>query len=187
MVDPSIQSLNRFTDNIGKAEALFAEIANILRSSVQCTTPLIIKDQSPWLVSRRAKVRSKVSGGATRKQKGGKPRKSATLKRKAGPSSVVKPKEVQPVPQPLPVSRGLLSRYNREGIYDKVWKMPFTDLAKEYKMTNDTLRKVCERLWIPFPGRGYLERRAAGQPVIPQPPLPKVQVERRERANGTRS
>src|SRR5208283_2410827 len=69
LVDPSIQSLNRFTDNMGKAEALTAEIASILRESGHSNKSLITKDESPWLANRTAPVRSPRKGHASSKKR----------------------------------------------------------------------------------------------------------------------
>ena len=185
-MDPSIQSLNRFTDNIGKVEALSIEIASILQGSAQGSKSLLTKDISPWLPSRTTPAKSAAPRDASRSKKGAVPRKGDSA-HEADTEDAVKPTLTTPSVQTLPVSPGLFSRYNREEIYEKVWKAPFEDVATEYGLTYFTLRKICERLWIPLPGRSYLARKAAGQPVVPQPPLPKVQVERKENATGTKS
>jgi hypothetical protein len=186
-VDPSIKSLNQFTDNIGKAEALSIEIASILQESEQSTKGLISKDESPWLPSKTARAKSTVPKNASRRKRGAKPRKGGSPRHKADIGGGVKQKAEDQSPQLLPVSPTLFSRYNREEIYEKLWKEPFKDVAREYGLTYFTLRKICERLWIPVPGRSYLARKAANEPVVPQPPLPKVQVQRREKATGTKS
>lgn len=181
-MDPSIQSLNRFREIISKAEALSAEIACILRDSEQDHKPLIKKDLNPWLPSKNARTKAAVSRRSSKKKNGAaKQRKGNPPGREADAEDAVRPTVTDPTPQPLPVSPGLFSRYDREEIYQKVWKAPIEDVAKEYGITDFTLRKTCERLWIPIPNRGYWERKAAGQPVIPAPPLPKVEVQRKVR------
>lgn len=181
VVDPSIQSLNRFMDNIGKAEALSIEIAGILQESAQSSKGMITKDLSPWLPSKTVRAKATLPKNTPRRKKGAKARKSASSNIEADPGVANKPEAADPSPQPLPVSSGLFYRYDREEIYAKVWKAPIEDVAKELDLTDFTLRKTCERLWIPIPGRGYWTRKAAGQPVVPAPPLPKVQVQRMER------
>ena len=180
-MDPSIQSLNRLTENMGKAEALSIEIASILQESAQLSKGLITKDESPWLPTKTARAKSAVSRNASRRKNGAKPRNGASSRQEADTGDTNMPEAADPSPQPLPVSPGLFSRYNREEIYEKAWKIPMQELAKEYGLSYDTFRKTCERLWIPVPGRGYLARKAAGQPVVPQPSLPRVLVERNER------
>jgi hypothetical protein len=187
LVDPSIQSLNRFTDNIDKLEALSIEIATILKGSAQGPKSLLTKDISPWLPSETTHAKAAVPRDASRSKKSSRPRKGSSALHKADTEDAVRPTLTTPPVQLLPVSRELFSRYNREEIYEKLWKTPFQDVANEYGLAYDTLRKTCERLWIPIPGRSYLGKKAAGQPVVPQPPLPKVQVERTKEATGTKS
>jgi ankyrin repeat protein len=69
------------------------------------------------------------------------------------------------------VSRGLLSRYNREELYEKTWSKPMQLLAKEYGISDVGLAKVCRKLAIPVPGRGYWAKKAAGKPVPKRPQL----------------
>ncbi len=188
MVDPSIQNLNRFTDNVGKIEALSAEIASILRESKQGAKPLTIKDETPWLPSRPARARSTASKSRSPKHRGVKLRKGTSPRRKADTEGGVRPPAIDSAPQLLRVSPRLFSKYNREEVYEKVWKAPIQEVAEDYGVTDFTLRKTCERLWIPVPNRGYWARKAAGQPVVSPPPLPQVAVSRKvKKATGTNS
>lgn len=69
--------------------------------------------------------------------------------------------------------------YRRAELYEKVWERPVTEVAKDYGVSNVGLAKVCKRLGVPLPGRGYWARRAAGQ-RLPRPrlaPLRKGQEE----------
>lgn len=71
--------------------------------------------------------------------------------------------------------RQLASRYDRREIYDKIWSQPIQHVAKEYKVSDVYLIKVCKRLDIPRPGRGYWAKKAAGKTAT-QPPLPKLSL-----------
>src|ERR1039457_4988169 len=53
------------------------------------------------------------------------------------------------------VSRELLSRYNRDDLYKKVWAQPMRTLAKEFGVSDVALAKTCKKLFVPVPGRGY--------------------------------
>jgi hypothetical protein len=75
------------------------------------------------------------------------------------------------------VSRGLMSRYNREKLYDQVWKTPLVKLAKEWGVTDNTLGGVCRRLQVPTPGLGYWNKKAAGKQIEPPPPLPVIDIQ----------
>lgn len=69
------------------------------------------------------------------------------------------------------VSRELLSRYNRAELYEKAWSRPIQQLAKQYGISDVGLAKVCRKLAVPIPGRGYWAKKAAGKPVPKRPPL----------------
>jgi hypothetical protein len=81
------------------------------------------------------------------------------------------------VQEPLIVSAGLMSRYNREELYEAAWEVPMLKLAKRYGVSNEALGKTCRKLHVPVPGRGYWNRITANKSVAPKPPLPKVQIQ----------
>jgi hypothetical protein len=62
-------------------------------------------------------------------------------------------------------------RADREKLYQEVWSTPMLQLAKQYGCSDRGLAKLCERMNIPVPPRGYWARKEAGQKVA-QPPLP---------------
>lgn len=64
--------------------------------------------------------------------------------------------------------------YNRETLYQEVWKSPIIDLANRYKVSDTTIRKICRALDIPLPQQGYWAKLRAGKAVEKQPPLPKT-------------
>jgi hypothetical protein len=47
------------------------------------------------------------------------------------------------------------TRISREELYEKVWHQPLTQLAAEFGISDRGLGKICTRLEIPLPGRGY--------------------------------
>ena len=57
-------------------------------------------------------------------------------------------------------------RISRDELYQQVWSMPLTKLATQYGISDRGLAKICQRLDIPTPGRGYWARKAAGKHVI---------------------
>lgn len=67
--------------------------------------------------------------------------------------------------------RQLASRYDREKIYEEIWSEPIQRVAKRYDISDVGLAKVCKRLNIPRPGRGYWAIKAAGKPIPKRPPL----------------
>jgi hypothetical protein len=72
--------------------------------------------------------------------------------------------------------RYLASRYNREEIYEEIWSEPTQHVARRYNLSDVGLAKVCRKLNIPRPGRGYWAKKAAGKPLPRRPPLPELSI-----------
>jgi hypothetical protein len=68
----------------------------------------------------------------------------------------------------------LASRYNRENIYREIWSEPIQQVARRYGLSDVGLAKVCRKLNIPRPCRGYWAKKAAGKAIPRQPPLPEL-------------
>lgn len=68
----------------------------------------------------------------------------------------------------------LASRYNRDEIYRNIWSEPIQRVAKRYGLSDVGLAKVCRKLNIPRPGRGYWAKKAAGKTIPRQPALPEL-------------
>ncbi len=65
------------------------------------------------------------------------------------------------------------STVTREALYAAVWRTPLLKLAASYGISNVALAKVCRKLNVPVPGRGYWAKVAAGHPAE-QRPLPRT-------------
>lgn len=61
--------------------------------------------------------------------------------------------------------------WNRFELYNDVWEQPLVKLSRKYGISDVRLGKVCRKLKIPHPGRGYWAKRAVGQ-TVEQVPLP---------------
>jgi len=59
--------------------------------------------------------------------------------------------------------------YKREELYDQVWATPMTELAKSHGISDVALAKICKKLGVPRPGRGYWARKSAGAKVKKKP------------------
>lgn len=55
---------------------------------------------------------------------------------------------------------------SREELYQQVWQTPMSKLAEQYGISGNGLAKICRKLKIPYPGRSYWARKAAGKHVI---------------------
>jgi hypothetical protein len=49
----------------------------------------------------------------------------------------------------------LARQYDRNKLYEEVWSEPMHKLTKKYNLSDIGLAKVCKKLKIPLPGRGY--------------------------------
>ena len=92
-------------------------------------------------------------------------RRSSAVGQSAVTDSLSRPEFVSATPN---------SRYDRDVLYERVWKLTIRILAKEYGVSDVALAKACRRLHVPLPGRGYWAKKAANRPVEARPPLPQV-------------
>jgi hypothetical protein len=65
-----------------------------------------------------------------------------------------------------------METWNRDELYAEVWEQPLVKLAPKYGISAVALGKVCRKLQIPIPGRGYWAKKEFGKPTT-QVPLPK--------------
>lgn len=59
--------------------------------------------------------------------------------------------------------------FEREKLYEEVWTEPMVSVARRYKISDVGLRKICVKLAIPVPPRGYWAKLEAGQKIPPTP------------------
>lgn len=61
--------------------------------------------------------------------------------------------------------------FERQALFEAVWKEPISKLAKRYSISDVGLRKICVTLEVPMPPRGYWAKLAHGKapriPVLP--------------------
>ncbi len=61
--------------------------------------------------------------------------------------------------------------YQREKLYEEVWKEPVLIVARRYGVSDVALAKAYRKLAVPLPPRGYWARVRAGWKAAPPPPL----------------
>ncbi len=66
--------------------------------------------------------------------------------------------------------------YRRSELYEQVWKDPVRDVARSYGISDVWLAKICRKLSVPRPPRGYWLRMRNGWPEkrLPLPRKPVV-------------
>ena len=60
---------------------------------------------------------------------------------------------------------------SREQLFNLVWERPLRAVAAEFSMSANGLAKICDRLLVPYPARGYW-RQAAAEQRLAKPALP---------------
>ena len=63
--------------------------------------------------------------------------------------------------------------FDREALYELIWTEPVSKLAPQFGLSGVGFAKMCKRLGVPLPGRGFWARRQAGQAPV-RLPLPKA-------------
>jgi AcrR family transcriptional regulator len=68
----------------------------------------------------------------------------------------------------------------REQLYRRVWSKPLSLVAGEVGLSGNALAKICNRLLVPYPSRGYWAKVSGGKSPDrpPLPPAPEVQARR---------
>ena len=61
----------------------------------------------------------------------------------------------------------------REDLYEQVWSEPMVRLANRYGISDVALAKVCRKMDVPVPPRGYWRRIETGRRPA-RPPLPRL-------------
>lgn len=77
--------------------------------------------------------------------------------------------------------------WDREQLYAEIWDSPLVKLAAKYGISAVALGKVCRKLQIPLPGRGYWIKKEFGKPVehLPLPEARNLPVVHRLKTGAT--
>lgn len=70
---------------------------------------------------------------------------------------------------------------SRQSLYEQVWSKPMTKLARDYGISDVALAKICRKLDVPYPWRGYWRRIETGK-AAKQLPLPQNNDPRQQKA-----
>ena len=84
------------------------------------------------------------------------------------------PEEEEPEEGKVPLQRYVdQQQAYREELYQKVWERPVSEVAKDYSISDNALRKRCINLNVPLPERGYWAKLKAGKTAY-KAKLPKL-------------
>lgn len=70
--------------------------------------------------------------------------------------------------------------FDREALYELIWTEPVSKLAPQFAISGVGFAKMCKRLGVPLPGRGFWARKQAGQTPV-RLPLPKAKPGQNQR------
>jgi len=59
-----------------------------------------------------------------------------------------------------------MSIVSREDLYALVWQKPMSRVAPDFGITGNGLAKICRKIDVPYPPRGYWAKKEYGKPVI---------------------
>lgn len=75
-----------------------------------------------------------------------------------------------PAPIPPVAAEAPPPALTREALYELVWTTPLSTLAERWGLSRNGLAKICDRLLVPYPGRGYWNAQRAERPPLPPAP-----------------
>jgi len=162
-------------------DSTFIDLMKILATAEFCS-PEVLRE-----LGRTASIRDRM------KQVGfiesSEPRNRYGPLRPTGSREVVKKFGVEPPPSKrarVPVARSVQIgprqvgdvpiRLSREELYERVWSKAVDTVAKECGLSGPGLKKICKRLSVPVPPRGYWAKLKAGKSVR-RATLPRLPVE----------
>jgi hypothetical protein len=81
-----------------------------------------------------------------------------------------------------------METWNREELYAEVWEQPLVKVAPKHGISAVALGKVCRKLQVPLPGRGYWVKKEFGKPVkrLPLPVAKDLPIVHRQKYPAAR-
>lgn len=104
--------------------------------------PMFVEDYQSWGLSRKL-VEELAHGAGGSKVAGAKARK------------VLKAERTRPPRMQIPWNQAGHVRVSREELYELVWSTPMVTASRRYGLSDNGLRKICKKLDVPTPPRGY--------------------------------
>ncbi len=153
----------------------FVEVMKLLAQGDHCS-PAVLQElgRTPSIRQRMTSVGLVSSPQSDHPPWGYDPHRVPGSRNIAAKFGIVIAKAKRPLPRILDVGwrhrDGTTLRLERRMLYERVWAEPVESLAESWGLSGCGLAKVCKRLQIPVPPRGYRAKIQHGQRQ-PRPPL----------------
>lgn len=161
----------------------FVELIKLLATADYCS-PDILRElaRTPSMLARMKKVGFIASQDERYRYSQFRPTRSREVLQRFG-IELPKPKRSKltaaAVPRPVTIGRSTEKeiQLDREELFERVWSKPVATVANECGVSGRGLKKICDRLAIPVPPRGYWAKLSAGK-AVRRPKLPSSAPER---------
>jgi hypothetical protein len=157
----------------------FVDLMKVLATADNCSPDILHEmARTPSMRARMQKVGFIPSTDERDRYNQYRPSHSREVLKRFG-VEIKKPKQPKrPIPRTVRIATGSKAEVitlDREQLFERVWSTPVATLAKEWHLSGTGLKKICRRLAIPVPPRGYWARLKVGKtvrrprlPVLPQ-------------------
>ncbi len=152
----------------------FIEVMKLLAQGDHCS-PEVLRElgRTPTMRQRMSQVGLLPSPRPDNTRWSYEPHRVSGTRNVASKFGIAAPKEKRPVPRVVNVGRwhwdGTTIRLDRRTLYEHIWAEPVESLAKSWGLSGRGLAKICKRLGVPVPPRGYWAKIRHGEK---QPRLP---------------
>lgn len=153
----------------------FIEVMKLLAQDDHCS-PEVLRElgRTPSMRRRMAQAGLLPSSGPDTTRSSYEPYRVSGARNVASKFGIPVPKEKKPVPRVVNVGRqhweGTTIRLDRRMLYERVWAETVESLAESWGLSGRGLAKLCKRLGVPVPPRGYWAKVQHGQKQH-RPPL----------------
>jgi hypothetical protein len=150
-------------------DASFTAILKLLAQGDYCS-PAVLQElgRVPRIRQRMAAVGLVPGVGGPKDRWTGEPYRVPRAREVATKLGIPIPKPVLPPPRQIEVGRwrhqGEVIRLTRQALYERVWAEPVDSLAEAWGLSGRGLAKVCQRMGVPVPPRGYWAKVQHGKP-----------------------
>jgi hypothetical protein len=169
--DASADEIANLRRSLLKApDSVFADVLTVPTTADYCSSSILVElARTSSMLARLERAGFIPSGDNRERSYGFRPTRSREMLQKLG-VQVPRPKRPQADSRSVPRSVRLgppteRVQLSREELFQRVWANPVATVAKECGVSGRGLKKICERMEVPVPPRGYWAKLSAGKPV----------------------